>query len=478
MLTIEEILTLEADKAIEALKKRPTEPPNAAEIKKDYEVAGHKVMDPGERPNKSVKVDLPANDNPNHQNVGGGGTMTKIVNVVRVALALQKKIVRVAASFIFGIPVKYNATPSNEDEKTAHRAIGKTIRKNKMSSFDRKLARSIFAYKEAAEYWYAIEKPNKDYGFQAQHKLRVAMFSPKYGDALYPLFDEHGDLIAFSREYSVSENGKDVLFFETYTENAVIKWRKGEMTWEQVSVSQHDLGKIPIVYGYQEATEFEDVQGMIERLETILSNHGDTNDYHGSPKMAVRGRVIGFAQKGESGGIIEIDGEKGEAKYLSWDHAPESVRMEIENLLKLIHSLTQTPDISFETIKGLGALSGIALRLMFMDAHLKVIDKREIFDEYLERRISIIKTYLAKMNKKLATAFEELEIEPEITPFMIDDEAGNIDMLMTATGNKPVVSQKTAVRMSGLVADPDSEFAELEKQQEAERNVDIFEPTE
>lgn len=69
-------------------------------------------------------------------------------------------------------------------------------------------------------------------------------------------------------------------------------------------------------------------------------------------------------------------------------------------------------------MKGFGAISGIALKLLFMDAHLKVQDKREIFDDYLQRRVNVIKAYIGKFNTALEKDCEELEIEPEITPYM------------------------------------------------------------
>lgn len=49
----------------------------------------------------------------------------------------------------------------------------------------------------------------------------------------------------------------------------------------------------------------------------------DTNDYHASPKIFVRGTIKGFAGRGKAGGIIE--GEDGaEAQYLSWANAPKA----------------------------------------------------------------------------------------------------------------------------------------------------------
>ena len=147
--------------------------------------------------------------------------------------------------------------------------------------------------------------------------------------------------------------------------------------------------------------------------EKALSNAGDTNDYHSSPKIFVNGRVKGWSKKGESGAVIE--GEKDtKAEYLSWDHAPEGVKFEFEVLLRLIYSLTQTPDISFESVKGLGNISGVALKLLFMDAHLKCYDKIETFEDVILRRLSIVRSYIGVMNNSLKKSAEEVNIKPKI----------------------------------------------------------------
>ena len=149
------------------------------------------------------------------------------------------------------------------------------------------------------------------------------------------------------------------------------------------------LGKIPVIYTTQGQSEWHDVQGLIERLETLLSNFADTDDYHASPKIFVTGTVRGFAKKGEAGAIIEAD-QGATAQYLSWAQAPESVRLEIDTILSFIYTLTQTPNISFDNVKGLGAVSGVALEFLFTDAHLKVQDKMEYLDDYLTLRNNII----------------------------------------------------------------------------------------
>lgn len=214
-------------------------------------------------------------------------------------------------------------------------------------------------------------------------------------------------------------------------------------------------------------------------MEKLLSNFADTNDYHASPKIFTTGTILGFAKKGESGAIIE--GEEGAtAQYLAWQNAPESVKLEIETLLRLIYTITQTPDISFDAVKGIGAVSGIALKLLFLDAHLKVQDKMEIFDDYLQRRLSVIQAYLAKMNAKdndFVTACGNLVIEPEIVPFMIEDEKANADLAMTVTGQKAIASRKTGIKKLGWVKDIDTELKDIEAEEAVGAYSDVMEPT-
>ncbi len=233
------------------------------------------------------------------------------------------------------------------------------------------------------------------------------------------------------------------------------------------------IGKIPIVYAVKEQTEYEDVQDLIERLELLLSNFADTNDYHASPKIFVKGQITGFSKKGETGAIVQ-GGENTDAKYLSWQHAPESVKLEIETLLNLIYTLTQTPDVSFNNLKNVGNIAEKSIRLMFLDAHLKVADQMEIFEEYLERRISIIKSFIATSNLSLEETINNVEIDNTVIPYMLNDKAEQLEFIMTATGNKQILSTKTAVEKLGLVDDTEEELKQIRE----ENSVGVLEPTE
>ncbi len=457
---IKEILSKEAKEAVNELKKgRKTDLPDVDKYAKQLDPKQHKVFDLTFRPDKLVKDD-------------DGNTRTE--KVARIGLALQKLIVKRSVSFLFGNPVSITSETDDEQGKNVLNAVKEILKKAKTNTINKKAARILFSCTEVAELWYPVEvKPNESeqYGIGSKHKLKVKILNPLKGDILYPYFDEYDDLIAFSREYKLGKKR----YFETYTDEQIIRY---DITEGAKIVDgfpkKNEMNKIPIVYAKSEESDFEDVQDLIERLEVLLSNFSDTNDYHSSPTIFVKGGIKGFSKKGESGKVLEGE-EQSDVKYISWQHAPESVKLEISTLINFIYTLTQTSDISFENIKGLGnGASGKALRMLFLDAHLKVQDNMEIFDSYLERRINILKAFIGTANTSLKSATNEVEISSEVTPYMVDDLEEELEFVMTASGNKPVLSQETAIKKAGLVKDSKEEYEKIQREQ----SIGVFEPTE
>ncbi len=477
----EAIIEPDIKKKVDNLKKgRITNQPDILNIKKQWDPSQHEIFNTTDRPDKTVYYDVVQAD-------GTEQTLNRIEKVARIAVALQKLIVKRAASFCFGNPVK---VISSKDGSAVADAVDKILQHNKQKGLNRRIARQLFSTTEVAEYWYPVKAENfKKYGFPSKFKLKVAVFSPLAGDILHPFFDETGDLVAFSREYKKKERDTEFTYFETWTDAQYFLFKNDPVQGGWIDTGKTvalPLGKIPIVYGQQEATEWNDVQWLIERLEKLISNFGDTNDYHGSPKIIAYGDVKGFSKKGESGAILQME-EGAKAEYLAWSQAPQSIELEIDNLLRLIFSITQTPDISFDAVKGLGAAaSGQSLRMLFLDAHLKVMDKMEIFDDYLERRFSILKEYVAKLNTSLQAEADDLDLTPEVVPYMVDDVKDEIDNLVTAVSGG-ILSRQTATSKNPLVENGEKEFeiieqenqaamenaAELDKQQNDDETADL-----
>jgi SPP1 family phage portal protein len=461
---LEEILALETpDKIIAELKKRATDSPDIAAINKEWNPLLHPVMDETLRPRKQILSDA---DN-----------IERLEEVNRIPLAYQRLIVGRAVSFLFGNPIVLNHSANDDTQMAIVESLKRVLRGNKEIPMNRKVGKRLMASQEVAEYWYTTELPAKAnlYGFDSKLKLKHQVFSPMDGDSLYPLFDQWGDLVAFSREYELMINDKATIHFDVYTAQNTFLYRQGQFAFELIEKKDNPIKKIPIIYAYQSEVEWAIVEKMIERLETLLSNFADTNDYHASPTIIIEGRIEGFMKKGEQGKVLVAE-PGARAYYLSWDRAPESVKLEIDTLIELIGTMAQNPNIAFENMKGLGPVAGVALKLMFMDAHLKAEDKKEIISDYLQRRINIIKAYLGMLNTKWSSVIDGFDITPEIDPYMIVDDRANVDLMVAANGGSPILSQKTSVELSGLTINPTTEYDQIKAEagEQNKQKSDVF----
>jgi hypothetical protein len=416
--------------------------PDVATINKQLDITQHDVSD------KSIRQDKIVNG--------------EVVKVGRVPIPFQERIIKNAVAFAFGNPVLWSES-QKETTDTKIEAFKSALDLAKYSSVDVEMCIALKSYTETAELWYVLEtKDSIDYvDFQAKAKFRCSVLSPK-NNKLYPVFDEFGDMIAFGREYVRKVNSLEVTHFDIYTESLIYKFVQNKQELTLISEIPNLLEKIPIVYINQEQTEFKDVEYSIRRLEYLLSNFADCNDYHASPSVVVKGDLVSIGKKGEQSNIIQI-GENAEVNYLSWNQASESVKLEIETHFKIINTFTQTSDVSFDSVKGIGNVTGIALKLLFTDSHLKVVlDRSLIYNSWFERRASIVKALLSKISQKA----DYLKLKPsfEMRPFMIDDEMGHIEKLTTATGGKQIMSTLTAIKDLGKTDNPEAELLRIEEE--------------
>lgn len=485
---IRQLLTAAESTAIEdALKHlksgRTGEIPKVEEIAKELDPAKHAVMDPQKRKDKQVRAE--------DGEKADGGTKTvmvagqpkqvsmKLEKVSRVPLAYQRLIVSRAVAFFFGFPVNYYFKSEDKNQNIVYDAMERILHDNKEKYFNREIARELFSYTEVAELWFPVEKETEHelYGFKTKFKLRVIALKPSDNMQLFPFFDEAGDLIAFSRTFKRKEGDDDVEYFETYTDETIYKFRKKD-AWEPMEgfPTPNIIGKIPIVYAQQPETEWNPVQKIIESDEELVSNFSDTNKYHSSPTIAIKGKVEGFSKKGESGKIIQL-GAEADAKYLEWSNASESVNTEHKMNREAIFELTQTPDISAHIASGIGNIGVAAQKMLFFDAHLKVMNKEEILGEYLQRRVNVIKAFIANFNVSLKDAADAAVISPEITPYMMGDQQETVSNISTAVA-AGFMSKKTAVKEAGFVDDVEQEVLDIQTEERAAQVIDLFPPAE
>jgi len=402
----------------------------------------------------------------------GKGATLKIIAQAKLVIRYQKKIVNMAVSFLFGDSTKLILDNKEDKYQEAFTLINDVWDKNKLDYFNKKLARRLFVETKVAELWYVIIDSDN-----VKH-IKVVLLCNQNGDEIYSHFNNNGDMDAFTRRYKLEDaDEKTYEHIDIYTAENFIYGIKKE-AWK-VEKKENLYKKIPVIYYEQAEPEWASVQSEIDRIEMLISKSADTNDYFGSPTLKIKGKITNPPEKGEVGKMLRFTGEVnaegktdyGDAEYLTWEHAPEAVKLEYETLKDIIYSITSTPDLSFSNVKGLTKTSGEALKFLFMDSILKAKDKEEIFGEGLTRRINLLKAILSVTDIKEKTNLEELDISIQFGDILPQSVTEIVKSLSVARGGDIIMSQDEAVRQNPLVSDAEEDIKRLEKEKGETSNL-------
>lgn len=415
----------------------------------------------------------------------GEGNDKKTVEVARLVFQFPKKIVRTAVAFLFGGDMTISATNQDGGLNEFKRRWEKDL---KMHSVIKDFARTVMVETKAAILFYPTKKAG-----DSESKLRSKLLNNDEGE-FFPHFDDFGDMDAFLWKYKAKDvEGKDVECVNIYTADEIMYMQKGGAGWEAKKIGQdgsgvvkNQFGKIPVVYAEQNEPEWEEIVTLMDNFEMRISRLSDTNSYFAEPLLKLFGKSVKLPGKENTGKAVEFPMEKtsdgkishGDAAYLTWDQTPESIKLELETMWSGIFSMSSTPDLSFDSVKGLGSgISGIAMKLMFMDAILKASD-REDLQKAVQRMVSIVVAGIANItNIALKTRLEANWIEVDFGSVLPDDIKETVEVLMRATGDKPILSQETATGINPLVNDAKAEFDRIKTETETANTASITEPT-
>ena len=486
MRTIDEVLRIEdIDQKIAYLKKgRKTELPDAVKLYNDWNPNRHEIITDTEKYPK-IKITVEKEKEVYDEKTGKTTTIpkkTKDVEPNRIALPIEQDIVNIQTAFTVGTEPKMNCEPE-ENEQGLFSALRKVLEKNKIKYQNKRIVRSWLSEQECAEYWYVV----KDDGFWAklkrkigtlfgasapEYRLNSVIWSPFRGDKLYPFFDDSNNLVAFSREYKKKDlDDVEITCFMTITADSVYQWEFID-GWKSVSSFKHGFKKLPVLYCYRPEAYCEKIKTLRVRLEKLMSNYADCIDYHFFPILMLFGDVQNFSGEFKNR-VVELTGEGANAQYLTWNQASDTVKLELDSLIEKIYSMTNTPRISFENLKGSGnALSGVAFDYVFLSTHLNVENLSEVIGEFMQRRVNFLVSALGSINSSLEKAAETIDINVEIEPYRLDNVDDRVSTAVKAVSGN-VWSQKHGVLFAGNADRLDEELQQIKEEQEEKQRMEI-----
>lgn len=410
----------------------------------------------------------------------GTGNNQRVIKPTKAPVNFAKKIVTTSCAFEVGEPV--TLTPSTDND-----LFKQLLQLWKSNRMDSKLQDSKTVQKvetESAIHFFIRKSSQNAKVTQpegATLDIRSNVLKLEDGQ-MFPYFDAGNDMVAFTWKFlTKNSEGKDVNNTWVFDSTTVYKISDASGNVAIDSEEAHGFDRIPIVYMQQKYPEWYDVEQLIDRYEVALSKLGEANDYSGHPILLTYGDVQTLPDKMDDGKTINFpivfkddDVSKpynGDAKFLTRDNAPEAVKLEMETIRELVFSITQTPDISFEKMKSIGAISGVALRLMFLDPIIKAKMNEGQNRTIVERCINImISGITGKVNVASKTQTNELVVDVTFNSILPEDLLEN--SIIAANGfSSRSMSMETRSKLLGLVFNVQDEVTKIENEFKASETV-------
>ncbi|QYS85417.1 phage portal protein [Flavobacterium oreochromis] len=458
-----QLLLTEPEKAVEKIRATGKNIEEISKYQKEYKQHDRSVRD--------TQV-----ANIQKDKMAGTGTKKRLVKAVRIPINFPKKIVTTSVSFEVGKPV--TLVPSEDNNLS--KLIAQLWKVNRIDSLIQKLVLLKKSETQGALQLYIkdigpssiLSKMLAKIGIKSQAKEIKSKLLDNNTGKMTPFFDASGNMTLFMWEYSTfNSEGKEIINIEIWDEKNCHKLstETGKLAYSDTP-KPHGFDRIPIVYVSQDEPEWFDVKELIDRLETTLSKLGASNDYTAYPLLQIFGEIKSFPEKDDTGKVlhfpIKVDEDTnkpihGKAEFLTANNSVDRSKLEIESLLSLVYSISNTPNTSFDNVKGIGSVSGVAMKLMFLDAIIKAYSNEGDNRTMIERIINImIGGVITTTNQSLSKEATTLYFDVIFNSILPDDLKELVETTSTAV-QSGIMSKKTAVGKLNQTDDNASELEEI-----------------
>lgn len=402
----------------------------------------------------------------------------RIDKAARLAFPFEKLLVKRMAEFLFAIKVKrnYKYDSENERQSKAVKAIESVFKVARIDSVNLERAKMLYASSEVYTHWYLVKKQHQQYGFPAEYKLKCINYSPMDDVQLYPLFDEDGDMSAMAFEYYKRVGENKIGYFDIFTADQHYQYEASGDSWQVKIPGEEIIGKIPGIYLNIPEPIYYGLEDIRENIEYTVSRNSDVIAYNSAPLLKVVGELMGKEDKDDPTRYVRVE-QGGDVSYISWNQSQEAVMQHISTMKSLYFMMAQLPDISAEKMMALGNIGYDARMTLFMDSHLKVGEESGLWYEGFDRETNIIKAFLLLINKNKDFSKEDMdaiEVTYEITPYMPNDKKADLEYILKANGQKPVISQEESIERANLTNDAESTYQKIKAEEETSSQESVF----
>ena len=375
----------------------------------------------------------------------------------------QRYINEIELFFLLANPILWRNKDGMSDN--AFTAFNDFLRDTRFNATMRQAKRLAGAETESAKVYHIYKEDGAP-------RVKVLVISKSKGYKLRPLFDQYENLIAFGYGYCLKEGGNSIEHFDIQTPEYIFRCRHGALGWE-VEASGNPTGKINVIY-YRQNKAWDGLQRRIDREEYIDSKAADTNNYFADPKVKATADVVqSLADPATVGEVIQMTGSESSIDYLAPPEYSSMKDSEKKDLHDSILFDTFTPDFSYENMKGMGTLSGEALKRALILGYIKRDNLKEVYDEMVDREKNLIISIMSNVtHPELSAELGRMVLEHSFAePF--NDDKDKQWTAITSLYRGGLISLETAVTMLAVTDAPQDEIEKIksEKQENMENQM-------
>lgn len=421
---------LEDDKVDKVLSMMTTRDSDIDKALKEYNPQLHEVMN---RPNKHREGDSPY--------------ITEKLPRTR-----ERYINEVELFFLFGQPIVWQKDDGDDD---AYALFTDYLKDTFFNAKIRQCKRLAGAETMSALVTHFHQNADGTMGTDVFVVARSTGYRIKY------LFDQYKNLIAFAYGYKLYEGNRNVLHWDILTAEATFECTKKSFGWE-VNKIENPTKKINAIL-FMQPKAWDGAEQRLRRDEMLDSKVADTNNYYADPIAAATADVIAsLPEVDKPGRLIQMPSKESQFKYIDPPQDAATRRDEKDNLNSTILFDTFTPDFSFENMKGLGTLSGVAIRNAMILGYIKRANRMEVYEEMVTRFLHVTLEVLKYIYPDKRAQIEKLKISFEFSDPFPEDSTKNWQGIVTLY-NGGVLSLETAVTMLALTDAPQEEIERIQQ---------------
>ena len=412
--------------AISLMQDRDVDVDKALE---EYNPQTHDVM---KRPNKYRK-----NDNPYISE--------------KLPRTRQRYINEVELFFLLGNPIVWKKEDGDDE---AFKLFTEFLKAQRFNANMRKAKRLAGAETQSAKLYHVFRDERSN-----EMMVRTVVLARQTGYKLRPLFDQYGNLMAFAYGYTLTERGRSVEHWDIQTPDFLFYCKKAAIGWD-IQTFENPTKKINVIY-YQQPKAWDGAEPRIKREEMLDSKVADTNNYFADPIAAASADVIqSMADPNAIGKLIELTGQNSKFEYINPPQNSAAREAEKQDLNDSILFDTMTPDFSFEKIKGMGTLSGDAIKNAMILGYIKRDNRKEVYEELVDREKNVVIGILKYLHPNMSEKLDQLVVSFDFAEPFAQDVQKNWQAIgqLYQSG---VCSLENAVSMLALTEAPEEEVEKI-----------------